>query len=125
MADVRLDQNHQPKGPAFDWTVPVTHRTAITAIEADPADDTDAVDCDGYQRCRFDVTLAGVSITSVEVQVLYWNSRQSLWFGGARRVFTAAGQYALEVEARGAKLFLKVLAKTATSFQIDADYALS
>ena len=127
MPNVRLDQNGVPMAPVYEATTPAVHRSAVTAIDAtDPANASGAVDCAGYEYCRFDVSLTGVAITSLEVQALFWNSRQSLWFGGAKQVFIAAGRYALAVpDERGCKLFLKVTAFSGTSFSVSADYSLS
>ena len=83
------------------------------------------MDCDGYQECRFDITLTGTALTSLEVAVLFWNSRQSKWFAGASRVFTATGQHTLAVEVLGAIVYLKVVAFSGTSFSLDADNVLS
>ena len=126
MANVRIDANDLPKGPVFEPTAPSVHRSRVTAVDAaDPADTTGAVDCAGYHQCHFDLTIAGTGFTSLEVQALFWNSRQSLWFAGARRTFTSTGQHALVVDARGSIIFLKVVAFSGTSFTLDADYVLS
>jgi len=126
MTNVRIDQNGVPKGPVYDPLPPALHRSSVTAVDsADPADTSGAVDCAGSQECRFDITLAGTGFTSLEVAVLFWNSRQSLWFTGASRVFTTTGQQALAVETRGAIVYLKVVAFTGTSFSLNADYVLS
>ena len=127
MANVRIDENGLPKCPAYDTTPPLVHRSAITAVDAaDPPDASGGVDCAGYEYCRFDVTITGTGFNSLDVQVLFWNSRQSLWFGGASRQFTATGQYALAVpDTRGSITFLKVTAFSGTSFSLSADYALS
>ncbi|MFQ5874302.1 MAG: hypothetical protein ACE5JL_10940 [Dehalococcoidia bacterium] len=127
MANVRIDENGVPKGPAYDTTSPQVHRTGVTAVDAtDPADATSGVDCAGYEYCRFDITITGTGFNSLDVQVLFWNSRQGLWFGGSSRQFTATGQYALAVpDVRGSIVFLKVTAFSGTSFSLGADYALS
>ncbi len=127
MATVRLDQNGIPKGPVYETTEPVVHRSAVTAVDAtDPVDTSGAIDCSGYQYCRFDVTIEGVDLTALTVQVLFWNSRQSKWFGGASRQFTTTGQYALAIpDARGSIIFLKVTNFSGTSFSLSADYVLS
>ena len=126
MANVRLDQNGIPKAPVFEPTAPQIHRSGVTAVDAlDPADTSGAVDASGYEKCRFDVTLDGTGLTSLDVHVLFWNLRQSLWFGGASRRFTATGQHAIEVDTRGAIIFLKVTAFSGTSFSLSADYVLS
>ena len=107
-------------------TQPRLHRSNITAVDsADPSDTGGAIDSRGYKECRFDITIAGTDFSSLEVQVLFWNSRQSNWMGGGKRTFTATGQHALVVDARGAIVFLKVTAFSGTSFSLSADYALS
>ncbi len=107
-------------------TLPKVHRSEVIAVDAaDPADASGAVNPAGYQQCRFDITLTGMAITSLEVKVLFWNARQNKWMGGGGRTFTAAGQYALAVDCRGAAIFLKVTAFTGTSFSLSADYCLS
>lgn len=124
MANVRLDENGVPKAPVYEGTAPALHRSGVTAVDgADPAASA-GVDCSGYQLCRFDITITGTGFTSLTVQVLFWNSRQSLWFAGASRQFAATGRYALAVEARGALVFLKVAEAEATSFTLGADYSL-
>lgn len=126
MANVRLDQNGIPKGPVFETATPVQHRSAITEVDAsDPEDASGAVDTAGYESCRFDVTVSGEGFQSLTVQVLFWNTRQEKWFGGASRQLTGEGQHAIEVDTRGAIVFLKVTAFSGTSFSLDADYALS
>ena len=126
MSNVRIDQNGVPKGPVYDPLAPAAHRTGVTAVDAsDPADTSGAVDCAGLQECRFDITLTGVSLTSLEVAVLLWNSRQSKWFTGASRTFTSTGQHALAAEVRGAIVYLKVVAFSGTSFTLAADSVLS
>ncbi len=126
MANVKLDANGIPKGPVFEPTAPAVHRSGVTAVDAaDPADASGAVDTSGCEQCRFDVTVTGTGFTSLDVQVLFWNPRQSLWFGGAQRQLTATGRYALAADARGALVYLKVIAFSGTSFSLSADYALS
>ena len=126
MVNVRLDQNGVPKGPVFETTTPAAHRSGVSAVDAsDPADSSGAVDSSGYQHCRFDLDIGGTGFNSLTVQALFWNSRQSQWFGGGSRQFTATGRYALIVEAGGAPIFLKVTQFSGTSFSLDADYALS
>ncbi len=124
MANVRLDQNGVPKGPAHEWTAPLPHRSGVTAVDAsDPADASGAVDCAGYEQCRFDIVITGTGFTSLEVQAIFWNGRQGLWFGGGKRSFTATGRHALVVDVRGGMVFLKVTAFSGTSFSLSADYA--
>lgn len=107
-------------------TQPSVHRSSITAVDStDPSDTSGAVDTKGYKECRFDIAISGTNFNSLEVQVLFWNSRQSKWMGGGRRTFTATGQHALVVDCRGANIFLKVTAFSGTSFSLSADYVLS
>ena len=127
MANVRLDQNGIPKAPVYEMTAPAAHRSAVVAVDTgDPADTSGAIDCAGYEYCRFDIEITGEGLTSLDVQVIVWNSRQSEWFGGASRRFTAVGRYALAVpDVRGSVIFLKVTAFSGTSFSLSADYLLS
>ncbi|MBI2171758.1 MAG: hypothetical protein HYU30_07035 [Chloroflexi bacterium] len=126
MPNVRLDQNGVPMGPAYSPLSPVVHRSGVTAVDAsDPADTSGAVDCGGFQECRFDITITGTGFTSLEVAALFWNARQSKWFAGASRLFTSTGQHALSVEARGGIVYLKVVAFSGASFSLSADYVLS
>mgnify|MGYP001595803630 FL=1 len=126
MANVLLDNNGIPKGPVYESTTPAIHRSGITAVDAaDPSDASGAVNCAGHEQCRFDISITGTGITSLTVQVIFWNSRQSKWFGGASRQFTVTGQHALVVEAQGATVFLKLTAFSGTSFALSADYSLS
>ncbi len=112
--------------PGIYATQPKVHRSGITAVDtADPADTSGAVDTKGYGECRFDLTVTGMNFQSLEVQALFWNPRQNLWMGGGKRLFTAAGQYALAVESRGGIIFLKVTAFAGTGFSLSADYVLS
>ncbi len=107
-------------------TQPVVHRSGVTAVDAaDPADASGAVDTRGYHECRFDIAVTGTGLTSLEVQVLFWNSRQAVWMGGGKRIFTNTGKHAVVVDSRSAKIFLKVTAFSGTSFSLSADYSLS
>ena len=126
MANVRIDENGIPMGPAYEPLAPVVHRSSITAVDSsDPSDTTGAVDCAGFQDCRFDITIAGVAFTSLQVTVIFWNSLQSKWFQGDSRTFTTTGQHALAVDVRGSIVFLNVVAFSGTSFTLDADSVLS
>src|SRR3990172_2977175 len=99
MANVRVDENGIPKGPIYEHTTPAAHRSGVTAVDtSDPADTSGAVGCAGYRECRFDITITGVGFTSLEVQALFWNSRQSLWFAGGSRKFTSTGRHGLVVD---------------------------
>ncbi len=125
MANVRIDANGLPEGPVYEAAAPAVHRSNVTAVDAsDPADASGAVDTAGDKYCRFDIAITGAGLSSLEVQALFWNPRQSLWFGGDKRQFTATGRHSLMVEARGAAIFLKVVAFSGTSFVLSADYVL-
>lgn len=107
-------------------TQPKLHRSGVTAVDAaDPADTSGAVDTKGYRECRFDLTLTGTGLVSLEVQALFWNPRQGVWMGGGKRTFTSTGKHALVVDCRGAIIFLKVTAFNGTTFSLAADYTLS
>ena len=126
MANVRLDENGVPKGPVFEPTAPLVHRSDVTSVDAsDPESSSAGVDAAGYRYCRFDIGLEGTGFQALEVQALFWNPRQEAWFGGASRRFEATGQHALIVEARGSIVFLKVTSFTGTSFTLNADAVLS
>lgn len=127
MANVRIDENGIPKAPVYDTASPAPHRSAVTAVDAsDPADASRGIDCSGYQYCRLDIGVTGAGFSSIDVQVLFWNPRQNLWFGGATRQFTDVGRYSLGVaDVRGAVIFLKVTAFTGTSFSLSAEALLS
>ena len=107
-------------------TQPKLHRSSVSAVDTtDPADTSGAVDTKGYKECRFDITITGTDFTSLEVQALFWNPRQSKRWGGGERTLTSTGQHALVVDCRGAIIFLKVTAFSGTSFSLSADYILS
>ena len=107
-------------------TQPKLHRSSITTVDtSNPANTSGAVDSRGYKECRFDITITGTDLASLEAQVIFWNPRQEKWFGGGKRIFTSTGQHALVVDSRGAIIFLKVTAFSGTSFSIEADYSLS
>jgi len=112
--------------PEIYSTQPRLHRSGVTTVDTeDPADTSGAIDAKGYKECRFDITISGVNFTSLEVQVLFWNPRQEMWWGGGKRVFTSTGQHALMVDCRGAIMFLKVTAFSGTSFSLSTDYSVS
>ena len=126
MPNVRLDANGQPKSFVYEGTAPLAHRTGVTAVDtADPAGTTGAIDTTGYESCRLDLTVTGTGLQDLTVQVLFWNPRQGVWFGGASRRLDAVGQYALLVDSRGAMIYLKVVSFAGTSFALSADYSLS
>ncbi len=125
MTNVRIDENGLSKAPVYDPTAPLLHRSAVTAVEgSDPAESA-GIDTSGYEEARFDVDIGGTGFTSLEVQVLFWSSRLSQWFGGGKRLFTGTGRHATTAMCRGQKIYLKVTAFTGTSFTLNADYVLS
>ena len=126
MANVRIDENGMPKTHVYETTPPALHRSGVTQADAsDPEGTGGAVSTGGYQCCRFDITITGTSFQSLDVEVLFWNSRQEIWFAGASRQFTSTGRHAIMVDCRGETVFLKVSAFSGTSFSLSADYALS
>ncbi|MBI2165384.1 MAG: hypothetical protein HYU29_03140 [Chloroflexi bacterium] len=126
MANVRIDANGLPKGPVFESLTSAAHRTGVTTVDAsDPAGTAGAVDCGGYEYCRFDIEVTGTGFNYVDVQVLFWNSRQSKWFGGASQRLSTTGRYSLVVDARGSVIYLKLPGFSGTSFSLGADYILS
>jgi hypothetical protein len=103
MANVRIDASGVPKAPVIEQTTPASHRTGVTAVDgADPASSA-GVSTDGYQVIDFDldVTLGGTN-PAVEV------APTSATYG-------ATGKYRLRAEARGATVYLKVIALTGTA----------
>jgi hypothetical protein len=125
MTNVRLDANGIPKAPVYEATAPLAHRSNVTAVDgSDPAESA-GIDTSGYRECRFDVNVSGTGFTSLEVQALFWNARQGVWFGGGKLLLAATGKHALVADCRGQKVFLKVTAFTGTSFSLSVDYSLS
>jgi hypothetical protein len=116
MANVRIDANGVPKGAVWEQTVPVAHRTNVTAADgADPAPAA-GVATEGYEVVDFDldITLGGAN-PAVEVAPIYYDATADAWFRGASTTYSATGRYRLRAEARGALAYLKVLALTGTS----------
>lgn len=117
MADVRIDDNGVPKAAVFEQTAPAAHRVAVTAVDAaDPASVDLGVASEGYRYVDFDVavTLGGTD-PLVEVAPLYYDATSDTWFRGASQFFVASGRYRVRVEARGAVVFLQVVALDGTS----------
>ncbi len=132
MANVRIDSQGVPKGPVYEETTPVLHRSGLTA--ADPSDPTSAsegVDCTGYRDVRFDVDTTGsTELTALKVQLLVWDATAAKYFRGGERSFgqeeLAANPIpSLEAEVRGATVFLKVVSATAASLSISVYASLS
>ncbi|GBD14546.1 hypothetical protein HRbin25_00424 [bacterium HR25] len=131
MANVRIDAQGVPKGPVYEQTTPQLHRGPLTAPDsADPTSASQGVDCAGYRMVRFDIdTVGSVGLTSLEVQLLVWNATAGRYFAGARRRFTqeelALGSPSLEVEVRGATVFLKLVSAQASSLSVAIYASLS
>ncbi|MDP2948696.1 MAG: hypothetical protein Q8P22_04080 [Chloroflexota bacterium] len=132
MANVRIDSQGVPKGPIYEETTPILHRSGLTAVDAaDPTSASQGLDCAGYRNVRFDVDTTGSSgLTALKVQLLVWNATSGKYFRGAERSFAAADLAAnpipsLEAEVRGAIVFLKVVSATATSLVVSVYASLS
>ena len=128
MANVLIDKNVMcPWDPPTGSQDPVLHGSSITAVDSsDPSEEYRLRWTAAAARTAGDyITITGSGFTSLDVTVLFWNSRQSLWFQGDSRTFTALGQHALAVEVRGSFAFLKVTAFSGTSFSLNADSILS
>ena len=107
-------------------TQPKLHRGLVTTMdEGDFTATAAGVVTRGYHQCRFDITLEGVDIRLLEVQVLFFNSRLNRWFGGGKYTFEGAGDYAISATTRGATVFLAETAFEGTGFEFSADYSLS
>ena len=125
MVDVRIDTRGVPKAPVYEEAQPVLHRSGLTAPDpADPTSASEGVDCAGYRRLRFDIDTSGsTDLTALRVQLLHWNPAANKYFRGAEREFDSSDLEAnplpsLEVEVRGATVFLKVVSATATSLSL-------
>jgi hypothetical protein len=132
VANVRIDSQGVPKGPVYEETTPIRHRSGLTA--ADPSDPTSAsagVDCGGYRNVRFDLDTSGsTGLTALKVQLLVWDATASKYFRGGEYSFGQAELAAnpipsLEAEVRGATVFLKVVSATATSLSLSVYVSLS
>jgi hypothetical protein len=132
VANVRIDSQGVPKGPVYEETTPIRHRSGLTA--ADPSDPTSAsagVDCGGYRNVRFDLDTSGsTGLTALKVQLLVWDATAGKYFRGGEYSFGQAELAAnpipsLEAEVRGATVFLKVVSATATSLSISVYVSLS
>ena len=132
MANVRIDSQGVPKGPVYEETTPILHRSDLTAADpSDPTGTSDGVDCSGYRNVRFDVDTSGsTDLTSLKVQLLVWDATAGKYFRGGEHSFgqeeLAANPIpSLEAEVRGATVFLKVVSATATSLSISVYASLS
>jgi len=117
MAEVRIDANGVPKAPVFEQSTPVAHRVAVTAVDAaDPASSSLGVASEGFRYVDFDVSVTlGGTDPLVEVASLFFDATSGTWFAGESSFFTSSGRYRVRVEARGAVVFLKVVALEGTS----------
>ena len=125
MVDVRIDTRGVPKAPVYEEASTVLHRDSLTAPDgSDPTTAAVGVDCAGYRRVRFDLDTTGsTDLTALRVQLLHWNPAADRYFRGAERELTASELAenpvpSLEVEVRGATVFLKVVSATATALAL-------
>jgi hypothetical protein len=132
MANVRIDSQGVPKGPVYEETAPILHRSGLTAADpSDPASASEGVDCTGYRNVRFDVDTSGsTELTALKVQLLVWDATAAKYFRGGERSFDQEELAAnpipsLEAEVRGATVFLKVVSATAASLSISIYASLS
>jgi hypothetical protein len=110
----------------------VLHRSAVSTPDAaDPTTAGQGLNCAGYRNLRLDVdTTASVGLTALKVQLLVWNATAGKYFRGAEREFGSAElsanpKPALEIEARGAIVFLKIVSATATTLSVSVYASLS
>ena len=132
MANVRIDSQGVPKGPVYEETTPILHRSGLTAADpSDPASASEGLDCTGYRNIRFDVDTSGsTDLTALKVQLLVWDATAAKYFRGGERSFDQEELAAnpipsLEAEVRGATVFLKVVSATAASLSISVYASLS
>lgn len=132
MANVRIDSQGVPKGPVYEETTPILHRSDLTTADpSDPTSASDGLDCSGYRSVRFDVDTSGsTNLTALKVQLLVWDATAGKYFRGGERSFgqeelTANPIPSLEAEVRGATVFLKVVSATAASLSISVYASLS
>ena len=132
MANVRIDSQGVPKGPVYEETTPILHRSGLTAADpSDPASASEGLNCTGYRNVRFDVDTSGsTELTALKVQLLVWDATAAKYFRGGERSFgqeeLAANPIpSLEAEVRGATVFLKVVSATAASLSISVYASLS
>lgn len=132
MTNVRIDSQGVPKGPVYEETTPILHRSDLTAADpSDPASASDGLDCSGYRNVRFDVDTSGsTDLTALKVQLLVWDATAGKYFRGGEYSFgqeeLAANPIpSLEAEVRGATVFLKLVSATAASLFISVYASLS
>jgi hypothetical protein len=132
VANVRIDSQGVPKGPVYEETTPILHRSGLTA--ADPSDPTSAsegLDCASYRNVRFDVDTSGsTGLTALKLQLLVWDATAAKYFRGGERSFDQEELAAnpipsLEAEVRGATVFLKVVSAAAANLSISVYVSLS
>jgi len=132
VTNVRIDSQGVPKGPVYEETTPILHRSGLTAADpSDPTSTSEGVDCTGYRNVRFDVDTSGsTDLTALTVQLLVWDATAAKYFRGGERSFDEEELAAnpipsLEAEVRGATVFLKLVSATATSLSISVYASLS
>jgi len=132
VANVRIDSQGVPKGPVYEETTPIVHRSGLTAADSsDPTSASAGVDCSGYRNVRFDLDTSGsTGLTALKVQLLVWDATAGKYFRGCERSFSQAELAvnpipSLEAEVRGASVFLKVVSATVASLSISVYASLS
>lgn len=98
------------------------YRTGITA--PDSSDPTEKVNCLWAKECWFYVHLVSGSVDFVEVQALFWDSKESIYTKGASRATPfLPGAFVVEVNGHE-QVALKVIGLTGTSPEIKINYDL-
>ena len=114
-------------------TEPKVHRENVTQVDVTDPNVIDGIVCKGFKRCRFDIIVEGINITSLRVKLLRWNSKADTWFPSGTSVklndaegFTSSGGKVslIEDEAFGATAFLSVSEFIGDSFAMNVYYAL-
>ena len=96
-------------------SAPVLHRDNVAAADAgNPADDSDAIDCDGYSAVRLDCNLTGTSPTAT-IQEIYWNSTLSAWCEDSECNLIGTKGHAVFIKPYGGKMYIKITALGGTS----------
>ena len=108
-----------------EWIASATHRTGITAVDTvDPPTVASGVNCRDYMQCRFDIVKNSGTVTTLEVQILFWNSKQGAFMRGSKLEVDELPK-AIVTDVRGAIVFLKVTKLEGTTPNISIDYSLS
>jgi len=112
---------------------PKVHRQGVTSVDTGEPPLEAGIDCEGFKRCRFDIAVQGMNITTLKVRLLRWNEKANTWFPNGYSVklndaegFLASGGKVclVEDEAFGATIFLKLSEFVGDSFTMNAYYVL-